>query len=115
MTSKSEDRLALGQRLKNARDYRGFSQEDVATCLGIPRSAVSLIEGGERRIDAIELSKIAKLFDCSIDELTADPQPDVDSASIEMVARLAAKLSDEDRAEVVRFAQFLTARKPREQ
>jgi transcriptional regulator with XRE-family HTH domain len=113
--SKNEDRLALGQRLKNAREYRGFSQEDVATCLGIPRSAVSLIESGDRKIDAIELSKIAKLFDCSIGELTEEPRPGVNAASIEMVARLAAKLSDEDRAEVVRFAQFLTARKPSEQ
>lgn len=113
--SKNDDRLALGQRLKNAREYRGFSQEDVAACLSIPRSAVSLIESGDRKIDALELSKIAKLFDCSIDELTDEPQQNVNAASIEMVARLAAKLSEEDRAEVLRFAQFLTARKPREQ
>jgi transcriptional regulator with XRE-family HTH domain len=113
---KNEDRLALGQRLKNTREYRGFSQEDVATCLGIPRSAVSLIETGDRKLDTLELSKLAKLFDCSTDELTGDRESQGDnSASIEFVARLAAKLSEEDRAEVVRFAQFLAARKPREQ
>jgi transcriptional regulator with XRE-family HTH domain len=112
MSARGTDRVALGVRLKNAREYRGFSQEDVATFLSVSRSAISLIESGDRRIDAIELSRLANLFNCSIEELTTDRATAGDTSSIEMVARLAAKLSEQDRAEVVRFAEFLSARKP---
>lgn len=110
--SKGDDRAALGARLKAAREYRGFSQEDVASHLGIPRSAVSLMESGERRVEAIELGRLARLYQTTLQELTNDvPLPDDDS--VRMVARLAATLTEDDRQEVMRFAQFLSARKER--
>lgn len=110
--NKGDDRAALGARLKAAREYRGFSQEDVASHLGIPRSGVSLMESGERRVEAIELGRLARLYQTTLQELTNDiPLPDDDS--VRMVARLAAKLTEEDRQEVMRFAQFLSARKER--
>jgi transcriptional regulator with XRE-family HTH domain len=110
------DRAALGARLKDAREYRGFSQEDVAKYLGVPRSAVSLIESGARGLDILELRKLAKLYDSSIEELTGEQLPQQkDSDSIEMVARAAAALSPEDRSEVLRFAQFLRTRRTEKQ
>ena len=48
----------LSTRLKEAREYRGFSQEDIARYLGVPRSAISLIENGSRRVSATELSRL---------------------------------------------------------
>ena len=110
--TKGDDRAALAARLKAAREYRGFSQEDVASHLGIPRSAISLIESGERRVEAIELGRLARLYQTTLQELTDDVAlPDDDS--VRMVARLAATLSEDDRREVMRFAQFLSARKER--
>ena len=41
------DRKALGERLRKAREYLGFSQDQVAPILGIPRSALSLMETGQ--------------------------------------------------------------------
>jgi transcriptional regulator with XRE-family HTH domain len=105
------DRAALGARLKDAREYRGFSQEDVAKVLGVSRSAVSLIESGARRLDILELRKLAVLYQCRIEELTGELRPDAQPDSITMVGRAAAALSPEDRSEVLRFAQFLQARK----
>src|SRR5579862_1106514 len=106
------DRESLGARLKLAREYRGYSQDDVAKYLGISRSAVSLIESGERRLDTIELAKLARLYQTTIQELAIDTPPPVND-SVQAVARLAAALTEEDRREVMQFAQFLTARRAR--
>jgi transcriptional regulator with XRE-family HTH domain len=114
--SEDADRAALGARLKDAREYRGFSQEDVAKYLGVSRSAISLIESGARRLDILELRKLAKLYECRIEELTGEQPPEEkEPDSIKMVARAAAALSAEDRSEVLRFAQFLQTRKTRKQ
>ncbi len=106
------ERLSLGARLKDARTYRGFSQEEVAKYLGVSRSSVSLMETGQRGVDTLELQKLARLYECSIDELVADDQsPAAAAPGIAMVARAAAQLSPEDQEEVVRFAKFLQSRK----
>ena len=110
--SEDTDRAALGARLKEAREYRGFSQEEVAKCLGISRSAISLIETGARRLDILELKKLAKLYESNIEDLTTEqPAPEKEPDSIKMVARATAALSPEDRSEVLRFAQFLQTRR----
>lgn len=107
-----KDRTALGMRLKETREYRGFSQEEVAKYLGVPRSAISLIESGARRLDVLEIRKLAQLYECTIEELTGEkPAEEAEPNSIKMVARAAADLSPEDRSEVLRFAQFLKSRK----
>lgn len=49
-------------RLKNARLEMGLKQTDVANELKKPQSYVSKIESGERRIDVIELSELAKMY-----------------------------------------------------
>ena len=46
---KDDDRKTLGERLREAREYLGFSQDQVATFLGVPRSALSLMETGSAR------------------------------------------------------------------
>jgi transcriptional regulator with XRE-family HTH domain len=110
--SDEKDRTALGVRLKEAREYRGFLQEEVAKYLDVPRSAISLIESGARRVDVLEMRKLAQLYECSIEELTGEmPLEETGPNSIKMVARAAADLSPEDRSEVLRFAQFLKTRK----
>ncbi|HJX54801.1 MAG TPA: helix-turn-helix transcriptional regulator [Polyangia bacterium] len=110
--SEDTDRATLGARLREAREYQGFSQEDVAKYLGVPRSAISLIETGARGLDILELKKLATLYDCSLEDLTgAQPGQPAEPDSIKMVARAAAALSAEDRSEVLRFAQFLQTRK----
>lgn len=52
----------LGERLKEAREYIGLKQEDVAKKLGILRTALSNMEAGSRQVDAIELAQLAKLY-----------------------------------------------------
>ena len=59
---KDEARKTLGERLREAREYLGFSQEEVATYLQVSRSALSNIESGQRKVDALELKKLASLY-----------------------------------------------------
>jgi transcriptional regulator with XRE-family HTH domain len=96
-----------------AREYRGFSQDEVAKYLGLSRSAISLIESGGRRLDILEAQKLAKLFECTSEELTGAESSGGSERSVNMVARATASLSPEDRSEVLRFAQFLRSRKER--
>ena len=100
----------LSARLKEAREYRGFSQDEVARHLGVPRTAISLIESGSRRVTASELSRLAKLYQTTMETLTGGDHETPESDSVRMVARAAAELSATDRDEVLRFAQFLRSR-----
>jgi transcriptional regulator with XRE-family HTH domain len=49
-------------RLKQARVEAALSQVEVSKRLKRPQSFVSKIESGERRVDVVELSELAKLY-----------------------------------------------------
>lgn len=105
------DRQALGARLREARDYLRLSQDEVARALDVPRSAVSLMEAGQRKVDAIELKRLADIYQRPIAFFTGEagelaPVPE----TVQHLARAAAKLTDRDREELLAFAQFLQAR-----
>lgn len=107
------ERQVLGERLKEAREYVGLKQDDVAKKLGIPRSALSNIEAGSRKVDAIELAQLAKLYQRPVAWFTGeDPRGAADKMPEEVahVARAAAALSQQDRQELARFADFLKSR-----
>lgn len=105
------DRQMLGDRLKEAREYVGLKQEDVAKTLGIPRSALSNVEAGTRKVDAIELARLAKLYQRPVAWFTGeDPASSEVAKEVAHVARAAATLSQQDRQELARFADFLKSR-----
>ena len=56
------ERRRLGERLREARKYLGLKQEEVATYLKIPRTGLTDIENGQRRVEAIELTRLARLY-----------------------------------------------------
>lgn len=101
----------LSARIKEEREYLGLSQQEVASHIGVPRSAISLIESGARRVSAEELSRLAELFQTTMDSLLGRDDVTAESESVRIVARAAAALSATDRDEVLRFAQFLRTRK----
>lgn len=105
------DRVQLGSRLRAAREYRGFSQDDVARHLGVPRSAVSLMESGSRRVEALELKRLSELYSCTMEELTGSSDESQPPESVQMLARAASALSPEDRQEVLQFAEFLRSQR----
>lgn len=102
------ERIRLGALLREAREGVGFSQEEVAQSLGLPRPAVSQMENGRRRVEALELARLAKLYERPL-SFFADEEP-VGAGPLEALHRTAAELSDNDRAEVLRFAEFIRQR-----
>lgn len=101
-------RAAIALRLKEAREYVGLSQDEVASALGISRPAVSLIESGNRKVDATELHLLARLYRRSVDYLLTGVSPaPPDSAQLAFLARAIKGLSDKDLDELARFAAFL--------
>jgi transcriptional regulator with XRE-family HTH domain len=103
-------RRRLGERLKQAREYLGLSQDDVAKHLGVPRTALTNMESGQRRVEALELQQLAELYRHPITFFTSNEQQDALPADVEHLARKAASLSAQDRAELERFAEYLRTR-----
>jgi Zn-dependent peptidase ImmA (M78 family) len=56
------DHVQLGKRLRNAREHRGLSQQHVADALALPRTAITLLESGQRQVSTVELTKFASLY-----------------------------------------------------
>ena len=63
------DPINVGKRLRAARERSGLSQQEVADRLGVQRTAVTLIEGGQRHVSTTELAHLASLYRRSISEL----------------------------------------------
>lgn len=109
---KGEDRKVLGERLRDAREYLGFSQDQVANFLGVSRSALSLIETGQRKVDALELKKLAGLYKRPAGYFTGQEGKESSfGADVQHLARKVSELSPDDREELERFADFLRAKK----
>lgn len=103
-----EQRAAIAQRLRESREYVGLSQEDVAQALGLSRPAVTNIETGNRRVEAIELDRLATLFRQSVTYLlTGEDAVGAVPAQVQFLARATKGLSQKDVEEVARFASFL--------
>ncbi len=56
------NRLELSKKLKIARIESGLKQEEIAKLMGLPISAISVIEKGTRKVDVIELTKFAAFY-----------------------------------------------------
>ncbi len=103
-----DENQILGAKLREAREYIGLRQDQVASHLKIPRTGVSEIEKGKRSVSALELKKLANLYQRSVQYFTGD-EPAV-PADVAFIARTASSLSNTDRKELQRFAEFLQSK-----
>lgn len=99
------DQALLAQRLREAREVLGLTQEEVAAALGMQRTSVSGIESVKRNVSATELARLASLYRRSVDWLLGkEEQASPDTAALLRTTR---GLSQDDQQQVLRFAQFL--------
>ena len=105
------ERQSLGEKLREAREYVGFSQDEVASFLKVPRTAVTNMESGQRKVEALELKRLAELYRQPVGHFTGEDEASASlPADVAHLARQAAKLSVKDREELGRFAEFLKQR-----
>lgn len=101
-------RAAMAARLREAREYLGLSQDEVAAALKVSRPAVTNIESGTRKVEAIELEQLARLYGKPVGFFLNGEQAKLDS-KVAFAARALQGLSSKDLEEVARFAEFLRA------
>lgn len=99
-----------GARLRETREYLGFSVEEVARHLGLPEAEMSLMEGGTRPPEDSDLRALAKLYGTSAEFLASPDRAMPGWESFSDLDEASADLSAADRNEILRFAQFLCAR-----
>jgi transcriptional regulator with XRE-family HTH domain len=112
----TEQRARLGRRLKGTREYLGLSQQQVAERTGIVRSAVSDIERGVRKVEVMELQKLARLYRLPTSYfLDEEEAADAGEHALAGLPRTTRPLSEGDRIEVAKFVQYLQARRQAEE
>lgn len=108
----ADPKMAIGKRLRAARENSGLSQAQVARMLDLHRPAISEIEGGNRRVTADELAQLARIYSVSVDWLARGRDGDEpDRARVELAARELLKLRREDLDRVLGLIE--TLRPPR--
>lgn len=105
------EQVEVARRLRSARETLGFTQEDVASALGIPRTSVIAMEAAKRNVTALEIRRLARLYRREVSWLLGEGPESVQEGDAENQAlfRATAQLSEEDKDQVLRFAQFLAA------
>jgi transcriptional regulator with XRE-family HTH domain/Zn-dependent peptidase ImmA (M78 family) len=69
----------LGERVREARLALGLSQDALAARLGIDRSAIARIEGGQRQVSALELMRLSETLEVPLSHFVSRPPAAVTS------------------------------------
>lgn len=108
---------SIGENIKRIREEKGLTQQQLADLVSMHRSNYSKVESGQRELSVTALSKVAKYFEVTLDELVyaEGPMPKEvtieDKATLEQV-RLIGELEPEDKATIFKLIDtFLTKKK----
>jgi transcriptional regulator with XRE-family HTH domain len=66
--------MNIADNIKKIREDKGLMQKEVAAHIAVDKSTYSKIEKGTRDVTVVELNKMAKLFNVSIDTLVNNEQ-----------------------------------------
>ncbi|SRR5712691_459846 len=99
--------VAMGARLREAREFLGLSQESVADALGVPRASVSAMESGRRKVSSLELRDLANLFRRPLEWFYGGAEPIPEDETVTALFRATKGLTTQDKEQLLRFAEFL--------
>lgn len=61
--------MNIGENIRKIREEKGFTQQQIADLVGMHRSNYSKIETGQRELSVASLSKVARFFSMTLDQL----------------------------------------------
>ncbi len=108
--------MAIEDNIKAIREEKGYKQIEVATHIGVDKSAYSKIEKGARALTIEELQKMAQLFNMTTDQiLNYDgkiPKEVVieDKTTVEQM-RLIQQLDEDDKQTIFRLIEKMLTNK----
>jgi transcriptional regulator with XRE-family HTH domain len=99
----------LASRLREAREYLNLSQQFVADQTGLPRSAISDFERGERRVDSLELKRLAAIYRMPVSYFLGSDDLEMAGSdpTASALARATEEMDEPEKQQLLRFAQFL--------
>jgi len=108
--------MSLADNIKAIREEKNLKQIEVATHIGVDKSAYSKIEKGSRALTVDELQKMAQLFNMSTDQIINHdgniPKEIVleDKTTVEQM-RLIQQLDEEDKQTIFRLIEKMLTNK----
>ena len=97
----------LAERLRRAREACGLTQQQVADALGVPRTAVSKIEGGTRAVSTLELTKLVDLYAFPASYFLADDDAPPEDATQILLRAIPEMTRDPEVGNALRFGVAL--------
>ncbi len=73
MPLETDIKVRFGRRLREVRQARGLSQEELAFKAGLHRTYVSSAERGQRNVGLVNIERLAQALDIEIGELFGRP------------------------------------------
>ncbi len=101
------ERRLLAERLRETREFLGLSQQEAADAAGLTRLVISAVETGRRRVESVELSALARVYGQPVGFFLPSQEGEAPNEEVQYIARAAKELDPKDRAELLRFAEFL--------
>lgn len=101
----SVDSKHLGLRIKQARERKGISQEDLAVAISKDQGAVSEYETGKRKLPAIDLPVLATILEVPLTYFfeTELENPSLDEAMLNYFRRLPTPEDQQAAIDIVRI------------
>lgn len=102
--------MKFGERLRELREERGYTQEQLANILHTSRSRIGMYEKGMREPDFEMQEAIADLFNVNLDYLIGrkNDVPEFDPEMLTLI-EIYSKCNDENKDHILAYARALMA------
>lgn len=98
--------MSVSDQLREAREYLGFPLSYLAEESGLDAGTIEELEAGSREPSDLDLRRLGRVLGYPVAYFRGETEaPDADS--LRAVARWAEELDDDDRAQALRFAEYL--------
>lgn len=107
----------IGKNIKRIREEKGLTQQSIADLIAMHRSNYSRVETGDRDLSIDAISKIAKYFNMTIDQLVnfegdIPQEVTIEDKSLAEQVKLIQELEPEEKSMVFKMVDtFLTQKK----